>query len=271
VKVRDVMMTTRLATVRPGDDLALAAQIMSWSNGRHLPVVEGDETVGVISERDILTHRRPGSTGASDIAVREVMRHPAVTIDADAPLVAAISLMFGRKLGCLPVLEEGTLVGILTTTDLLRHELDTAFQGPAGKLSGAVRMFMKPVPAVVTPANELFDAAALMGARGIWHLPVVDDAKRVVGVLSDRDVRTALGDPRRFLTDPGARERFRQTSIADVMSKPASTVHADAPITTAIDQLLHDRVGALPVVDDQGRILGILSYLDFIQMMRDRL
>lgn len=271
MKVRDVMMTTRLATVRPGDDLALAAQIVSWSNGRHLPVVERDEIVGVISERDILAHRRPGSTGASDIAVKEVMRRPAVTIDADAPLVAAISLMFNRKLGCLPVLAEGTLVGILTTTDLLRHELDTAIQRPAGQLPDPVRMFMKPLPALVTPTDELFDAAALMGARGIRHLPVVDNAKRVVGVLSDRDVRAALGDPRRFLTEPGARERFRQTSVADVMSKPGITVHADSPITVAIDQLLLNRVGALPVVDDQGRILGILSYFDFIQVLRDRL
>jgi len=271
VKVRDVMMTTRLATVRPGDDLALAAQIMCWSNGRHLPVVERDQVVGVISERDILAHRRPGSTGGSDISVEEVMHRPAVTIDADSPLVSAISLMFSRKLGCLPVLAEGTLVGILTTTDLLRHELDAAIERRAGQMPGTVRMSMKPLPAVVTSTNELFDAAALMGARGIRHLPVVDDAKRVVGVLSDRDVRAALGDPRRFLNDPGARERFRQTSVADVMSNPAITVHADSPITAAVDQLLHDRVGVLPVVDDQGRILGILSYLDVIQILRDRL
>jgi CBS domain-containing protein len=169
------------------------------------------------------------------------------------------------------VLAEGTLVGILTTTDVLRHELDTTIQWPAGQLRDTVRMFMKPVPAVVAPTTELFDAAALMGARGIRHVPVVDDARRVIGVLSDRDVRTALGDPRRFLTDPGARERFRQTSVANVMSKPAITVHGNSPITTAVDQLLHDRVGALPVVDDQERIVGILSYLDVIQILRDRL
>ena len=270
MKVRDVMTTTRLAMVRPGDDLALAAQIMCWSNGRHLPVVEGDQIVGVVSERDILTHRRPGSTGPSDIMVKEIMRSPAVTTDADAPLAEAVSLMFTRKLGCLPVLTEGTFVGILTTTDLLRHELDTTIQSPARQLHDAVRMFMKPVPAVVQPTNELFDAAALMSARGIRHLPVVDDERRVIGVLSDRDVRTALGDPRRFLSDPAARERFRQTSVANVMSKPAITVQADSPITTAIDQLLQARVGALPVVDRQERILGILSYLDFIQILRDR-
>ena len=84
-------------------------------------------------------------------------------------------------------------------------------------------------------------------------------------------MRAALGEPRRFLTDPGARERSRRTSVADAMSKPAITVRADAPITTAIDQLLQNKVGALPVVDDEGRIVGILSYLDVIQILRDRL
>ena len=271
MKVSDVMTTTKLVTVQPGDDLALAAQIMGWSNARHLPVTRRGEVVGVVSERDILAHRRPGSTGASDITVEEVMRSPAVTIDAEAPLVSAVSLMFERKLGCLPVLAEGTLVGIITTTDVLRHDLQTAIKWPAGQLPDPVRMFMKPVPAVVMPANELFDAAALMGARGIRHLPVVDDERKVIGVLSDRDVRAALGDPRRFLADPAARERSRQTSVASAMSKPAITVHADEPITTAVDQLLHHRVGALPVVDDLGRILGMLSYLDFIQILRDRL
>ena len=138
-------------------------------------------------------------------------------------------------------------------------------------VNDVIWQFMKPVPAVVTSTSRLFEAAALMGERGIRHLPVVGDDHRVVGVLSDRDVRATLGDPRHFLSDPTTRERFREISVARAMSTPAITVRADAPITTAIDHLLHDKVGTLPVVDDEGRILGTLSYLDVLQAVRDGL
>jgi CBS domain-containing protein len=199
------------------------------------------------------------------------MHSPAVTVDADTPLATAVSLMCGRKLGCLPVLADGALVGIVTTTDLLRHDLDTALERPAGRLPEMVRAFMKPVPAVVMPTSELFDTAALMAARGIRHVPVVDAQRKVVGVVSDRDLRMALGNPGQFLADPGARERFREMSVVSVMATPAITVRADAPITSAIEHLLDEKIGALPVVGDDGKVVGMLSYLDVIQVLRERL
>ena len=270
MRVRDVMTSGTLATIRPGDDAALATQMMLWTNARHLPVVRDGEVIGVVSERDVLHHRQDGQRAGASLAIDEIMRSPAVVVDADAPLATAVSLMFTHKLGCLPVVERSALVGMLTTTDLLRHELDSALEGPAGTLPSAVRAVMKPAPAVVAPTSELFDAAALMGARGIRHLPVVDGAHRVVGIVSDRNVRAALGDPRRFLADPDARERARGMTVADVMSKPAITVLSDAPIDAAIERFVHDNVGALPVVADDGKLVGMLSYLDVIQALRSR-
>ena len=168
-------------------------------------------------------------------------------------------------------MDRGALVGMLTTADLLRNQLDAMVERPADRLPPTVRALMKPAPAVVTPDNELFDAAALMGSRRIRHLPVVDHERRVVGILSDRDVRAALGDPTRFLSDADARERARETLVEQVMHKNVVTVRADAPITAAIDRLTHEGVGALPVVADDGKLAGMLSYLDIIQALQDRL
>lgn len=270
MRVRDVMTSGDLATIRPGDDVALAAQMMLWTHARHLPVVRDGEVVGVISERDLLRHRQNGPGAGASVTIDEIMRSPPVVVDADEPLATAISLMFTRKLGCLPVVARGALVGMLTTTDLLRHQLDAALEQPAGTLPTPVRTVMKPAPAVVAPTSEVFDAAALMGARGIRHLPVVDREHRVVGVVSDRDVRAALGDPRRFLADPEARERARETRVADIMSKPAITIRADAPLTAAIGHLVHETIGVLPVVADDEKLVGIVSYLDVIQVLRSR-
>jgi CBS domain-containing protein len=125
VKVKDIMRSREVATVRPEDSVALAAQVMLWSGVRHLPVVRGHEVVGIISERDVF--RRGTEVGARAARAENVgraMTTPAITIDADKPLVAAAWLMSARKLGCLPVVEDAELVGIITTTDLVRHQFE---------------------------------------------------------------------------------------------------------------------------------------------------
>lgn len=273
MRVREFMTSTHLTVARAGDDLALAGQMMLWTNVRHLPVVRDDgEVVGVVSVRDVLRQRREGNDGAgSHVTVEEVMSYPPVTVTPDMPLVSAINTMLDRKIGCLPVVERGALVGILTTTDLLRNQLDGMLEWPQDRSPAAVRAFMRPTPAVAAADDEILDAAAVMASRRIRHLPVVDRERRLVGMLSDRDVRSALGDPGRILSDTDARERVRGILVGQVMHQDAVTVRADAPVTTAIERLTEERVGALAVVSDEGTLVGMLSYLDIIQALRDRL
>jgi CBS domain-containing protein len=273
MRVREVMTSTHLAVARAGDELALAVQMMLWSDAHHLPVVRDDGTVvGVVSARDLLRQPKEESGfPASHVTVEEVMSYPPVTVAPDTPLPSAVTMMLDRKIGCLPVVDHGALVGVLTTTDLLRNQLETLIDRPAARLPPTVRELMKPAPAVVMADNEIFDAAALMGSRRVRHLPVVDRQRRVVGILSDRDVRAALGDPARFPSEPDERERVRGTLVEHVMSRDVVTVQADAPVTTAIDHLTHDGVGALPVVAEDGKLAGMLSYLDVIQALQDRL
>jgi CBS domain-containing protein len=126
MKVRDIMRAGEVAVVRPDDTIALATQIMLWSKIRHLPVVRDGQVVGLLSERDIL--RRGSAVGAREAArdpVERVMTSPVVTIDPDKPLVTATWLMAGRKLGCLPVVGREGLVGIVTVSDVVRHQFET--------------------------------------------------------------------------------------------------------------------------------------------------
>ncbi len=123
MKVKDILRGGEVLVIGPEDDLALATQLMLWSRVRHLPVVREGQVVGVLSERDIF--RRGNAVGAKEAAltpVARVMSTPAVTIEADRPLVAAMWVMAGRKLGCLPVVGPHGLVGIITTTDVVRHQ-----------------------------------------------------------------------------------------------------------------------------------------------------
>jgi CBS domain-containing protein len=117
-------------TLSADDHLDLAEDFMRLGQVRHMPVLEGNRLVGVVSGRDLLAaslskafdfdplERR---THIRSVEVREVMSSDLFTVSPDAPLDTAASLMVKHKIGCLPVAEsDGVLVGLLTETDLLK-------------------------------------------------------------------------------------------------------------------------------------------------------
>jgi acetoin utilization protein AcuB len=123
-------MKSPVTTVAPNDTLHVADGIMSLGGLRHLPVLSKGELVGILTHRDIL--RAPGllapvlglaaDTRAALRALRaeEAMTATVVTIGAQASLPDAAAQLLKHQVGCLPVLEHGGLVGIVTTSDLLR-------------------------------------------------------------------------------------------------------------------------------------------------------
>jgi acetoin utilization protein AcuB len=114
--VRDVMATD-LVTVRPHETARHAYRLMRDHRFRHLPVVEDGRLVGILSDRDL----RPVllSPALARARVRELMNEDLTTVGPDAPVEEAASLLVVKKIGCLPVVAHGRLMGIVTETDLL--------------------------------------------------------------------------------------------------------------------------------------------------------
>ena len=116
LSVRDVM-STELVTVAGGASARQAYEIMRDRRIRHLPVVESGRLIGILSDRDLRPILlSPGLAGAT---VAELMSEAPTTVTPEAPVEDAASLLVVRKIGCLPVVEDGRLVGIVTETDLL--------------------------------------------------------------------------------------------------------------------------------------------------------
>jgi len=114
-------MATDLFTVRPDDIVDFAATLMDWRHIRHVPV-EGDdgELVGLLSHRALLRLVAEGRVGGDHkVTVREIMTRNPVTIDSDATTVDAIRLMRKAKVACLPVVDKGKLLGLVTEHDLI--------------------------------------------------------------------------------------------------------------------------------------------------------
>jgi CBS domain-containing protein len=115
-------MSTDLFTVRPDDLVDLAANLMDWRHVRHVPVkTDAGRLVGLISHRDLLRLFARGLTRASaePVTVRSIMKSDPVSVSPSTPTLDAVELMRAKRVGCLPVVENGLLVGIVTAQDFL--------------------------------------------------------------------------------------------------------------------------------------------------------
>ena len=128
LRVCDVM-TKEVTTLKRNDQLSLANDIMQLGRVRHLPVLEDDgRLAGILSQRDLFRGALAHALGCGQHAqrkmldsllVKEVMSSDVMTTSPDTPLVEAARILLERKIGCLPVVEGGQLVGILTEADFV--------------------------------------------------------------------------------------------------------------------------------------------------------
>ncbi|HEY6419415.1 MAG TPA: CBS domain-containing protein [Candidatus Binataceae bacterium] len=113
-------MTATPTTVTPQDSLAAAKALMDAERFRELPVVEHGRLVAIITDRDLGAH-----TGYwESTRVSAAMKPDPITIAPDARVADAARLLIEHKIGGLPVVQGGKLVGIITSTDLLKAFLD---------------------------------------------------------------------------------------------------------------------------------------------------
>jgi CBS domain-containing protein len=116
------LMSTDLFTAHPDDLVDLAANVMGWRHIRHVPVEDDDgRLVGLISHRDLLRLLAQGllSRSPKEVTVKEIMIRDLMTVAPETPALEALAIMRRRKIGCLPVVENGRLVGIVTAYDFL--------------------------------------------------------------------------------------------------------------------------------------------------------
>ncbi len=263
MKVRDIMRPARW-TIRPDDSLGRAERIMAHRRVHQLLVVDAGALVGLLSERDVLDYRTGMTPGENwwRTPVRAAMQAIPAIANPDEALAEAINRLAKSSVDVLPVVEHGFLIGQLTPTDLFEAERIPIV--PTGEAL-TVRDAMTEPAVSVSPTDSLLDAAKLMVDHQVRHLPVVEDGA-VVGMLSDRDIRTVAGDPVRY-AESRERDGADELNVRDAMAPTALTIHANRPLRDLAHELADEKIGALPVVDEDGKLLGIVSYVDALRAL----
>jgi len=260
------IMTGRPVTVTESTTLDHALALMDEHGIRHLPVLRKGSLVGVLSDRDLLettaglpssVHATRRREGALPRTVGEIMHARVVCVEPGDSIAAASADFLSLGIGCVPVVTRGELVGILTEMDLVKafvHGLIDA--PPASGIELRVIDYMTTSPRTIRWSTTLGEATAICRSNGIRHL-VVEEAERVAGVVTDRDLRRAVGAG-----------RSEDATVDEVLSKETVTTTPETRLVDAARLLLERKIGCLPVVDEY-RLVGILTVSDVLDHCLD--
>lgn len=113
-------MSTSPHTIGAEQTLRKAHEVMSEHRIRHLPVMQGNQLVGIVSDRDVQLILAIDGADATKISVEDAMTQDVITVEPDASLDAVADLMVERKAGSVVVMQNHRVVGIFTTVDGMR-------------------------------------------------------------------------------------------------------------------------------------------------------
>ncbi len=111
-------------SIAPDATVAEAVTLLATHRIGALPVTDTTGVVGIFSERDVIYCLAAEGAAALDKKVADVMTSPALTVDTDAPVMSALSMMSRRRIRHLPVVEGGSMVGFVSIGDLVKYRID---------------------------------------------------------------------------------------------------------------------------------------------------
>lgn len=290
-QVRDVM-SRHVTTVTPDVPLQIVVSLLVRRGVKALPVVDARErVVGIITGGDLLRRGKLGarlslqgvldpaemagqiarSKNAGGVA-RNVMTPNPWTITADARLDTAIHALVRHRIKRLPVVEEERrLVGIVSRTDILRAvAVDRPIATPdlpRTTVAHTVADLMTANVPTVAPTASADDVLTAIVDSPFRRVVVTDADRRVVGIVTDRSVlahadpsgRASLFEQLAGRATLGSTARHGPSTAASLMEREVFTIHADATVADAVQQFLAHRVKRLIVVDNDGKLLGIID------------
>jgi acetoin utilization protein AcuB len=123
-------------------------------------------------------------------------------------------------------------------------------------------------PLTIAPGETIGQADELMSENNIRQIPVVN-GRDLVGIVTDRDIRSFLSSS--LLGDPEARERALRATVRDVMTTAPIFVSPNDDLEEAVELLIEEKIGGIPVVDEAKGLVGIVTYIDLLRCFLNRI
>ena len=316
---RDIMKAD-FRTLTLDHNVNRCLQLMEKLKIRHVPIVdlpyEGEDKpcfIGVVSERDILrlkaadaeevAQKKKPRKALRQLLVQIVTRKPK-SVKPDTPIQDVITTLTANHIDMVPVLDNSDLVGIITTTDIVKlflrldkiinqlcadfktteppDNFDTECSEKTGLLYSwrlrTAREIMTEQVISLTPQDNLAMAIEVLQNGKFRHLPLLDEQQKLVGLVSDRDILSNL--PYAGKKPPSAPKIFREHLFAANSSEmdfliPLETIMVrkllhicpESTISEAANIIHRQRISCLLVVDDNEKLWGIITVTDIMKAL----
>lgn len=135
-----------------------------------------------------------------------------------------------------------------------------------------IEEIMTPNPESVLVMDSIANAINKLFELDVRHLPVVDENDELVGMLSDRDLRSYSLPYAMEYTGPDEADERSAAPVSEVMQGDVIAVGTDADISEVVSLMIDHKVGAIPVIDSlEGGLVGIVSYIDVLRLTEEQL
>jgi CBS domain-containing protein len=245
-KLVEEIMTPKVYTITPEENMAVAARVMGEKHIGSIVVKKYETAIGIITERALLTKVLAQGKNPQDETVENLMSYPITSICLTAKIKEAAQLMIKKK-ARLTVMECGKIMGIVTASDLIRSLPDIP------ETEASVDDFMTREVETTENTTPIAEVVKTMGEKRIGSV-IVTKGGNLVGIFTERDLLNA------FLTNPDALE----ANVGAYASVRLISVLAGISVHKAATVMAMKQIRRLPILKED-QLVGIITARDLVE------
>ncbi|MHA1378719.1 MAG: CBS domain-containing protein [Candidatus Helarchaeota archaeon] len=264
MKTGDIMeKNIRKISIDKDQLLIDAIELMRKQNSSILLCINDNKLAGILTERELadrLGSSKSKSMKTSSLHVSTSMYYKPKVVSPNTDLSECAEIMLREELSGIPVVENGDPVGLITYNEMTQicQKLDDI---PLNKI-------MSKKPITISIDDRLIHARNLLFDKNVSVLPVLD-GRKLVGVISEGMIARAFATFRDKVPSRYQDERLRHILVSDAMKRNPPTLKEDNSVGEAAKLMLEDGMRAIPIINDQNKLVGIVSKTDMVKLVKN--